>query len=440
VSDDDLRAAEREALEHPSGAALSRLAFELARASRPDDAFRAAVRATAHDPAAPARALFAPCWTEGRGGLLDHAVTWPGLTRLGRVRVLEGVPGGSLSSIVGTFVDLGRGLVAYTSGGEGLVVDVLGGRVLRRFERHQPFAAHDGDLVAMTTDHDGKLVIERLDWSSGASRAAIPLGFRVAKHTYLADHRFIVQQLDHEDSPRARGEPERGVVHTFDLRTGERIARFELPPLHLSDLDRAGDSILVLDGDSPSGEPIVCRAFDLHGRELWSMQDAVPEGFVDGRVLYSPLDDAEDFEPAVTGSPPPLVPTRGAVYSLGVDVVATTDGEETEILDRRTLERLWGVRHDQRRYSVVAQAVLTRDTLLRVESDGMGESGDELVSFDARSGAERSRVPLGTLPPNAAAVDDRSRRSCALVAGRAVVGTTRGVEAPLIVVEDVDVA
>src|SRR5262249_34098739 len=131
--DESIRALERAAREGGGAADWTALAAALAREGRASDAYSAAVRATALDPASPARGFLTASWIKDRLELgiahYTETVPWTGLRELAKPRVLQA---GALSEsgFPAGVRDLGGGVVAFPEEGQKLTaVDLVTGEV-----------------------------------------------------------------------------------------------------------------------------------------------------------------------------------------------------------------------------------------------------------------------------------------------------------------------
>jgi hypothetical protein len=339
VSDDDLRPCEREAAEHPGAPAFTKLAFALARAGRENDALRAAFRALSADASSAARELLLPGWPWGRprGPRASwRAVSWPGLRSLRGSRPMVGVPGGDISRIW----DLGHCIVSYIVGDDLLLgVDVFEERVLWRRDDVERIGVLDRGLLVRSAAPDGTTLLEVLDPALGEARGPrIETGIH-ARSCRLLDEKRVVLTEELEGTTRERNLV---ALSTFDLDTGERTSRCELPPLRIVfETFRVGGGVVF--GALADADERGLRGFGLDGREVCRLPVETDIYEIDGCILYydaagcvlldpqtkerrvARADSFAGYEPGPLTTDSTLLYGNGSFYAF----------------DRRTLECRW---------------------------------------------------------------------------------------------------
>ena len=421
MSDDALRAREREAVEHPGVSAETRLAFEHARAGRENEAFRAALRALALDPSSGARELIRPTWPLRCGRDWYRAVPWPGLRTLREPRPLRDVPG---SHMLSSIHDLGRGVIAYSAERSLVAVNVFEERVVWRRDGLNRLGLRDGRLVAIVDDQDGSLSIETLDMATGETRARIAPGIPGCPDLLLLDeHRLVVlETLEETHSDRAES---RYVVAlaTFDLDSGERLGRCEIPPLSTPpDLNPVGDAVVFVMLADPS-DFAGMRGFDLAGHEVIRLPGRDVVGAFGTSAMFLDSDYRLAILDLLTGEQRSTSGTVHAYEPVGCVTparIALFGQGGLGFFDRRTLECLWRDERGRGECHVAA----TGNAVLSVS----GAGGAELAvrSLDPETGRELASVPLNPVFPV----------RMALVAGRVLLGTVPPGTLPLQVVEE----
>jgi hypothetical protein len=233
---------------------------------------------------------------------------------------------------------------------------------------------------------------------------------------------------------------------TFDLRSGSILARFETEQQALrGSCLVAGDRIIV--SGCSRGEGVGCTAFDIDGREIWTVNELPFEGVVDNQLLCA--GDEPNESRRIVDVRTGMVRTQervfanGSLVCLAHDVFITSHQCSLSGFDRQTLEQLWDGCNGEyssaptpfRRHVSAHAVVATRDSVVLVDSLSEGHFG--LASIEPRTGDELSRLSLREHYQGREG-GDRGNLVGALIAGHLVVGTTRTVEAPLLVIESAD--
>lgn len=458
MADDELRACEREVEARPSAASWARLGQALARAGRPDDAYRAAVRACALDPSSDARGLLRPTWPLPG---MRNAVPWPGLRRLCSPRRLDAVPGGPIGQ--GKLHDLGAGRIAYSLGGAEssiVCVDLLAGRITWR--------SAPGLIVGLVDD---RLLVAR-DLQLRAS-SVTTTWLQAATGEELGPARSFAAMVEGDDLLlldattlavlELAGDPlelgtRRYAVSTFDLASGARLARWEVPATERPELEALGETLVVIDAEhreidaaqlvGPGRAPLIdnrhrLRAFDRLGRERWRFEgpgapcgrigDELAVATEGNRLLLVDASGGRRWFPAASARALTSVGRR-TIVSSGHGVVPL------QAIDRGTLTPVRGWRRDPAydyprggsRVFSEEVIVATRDAVLALEwsreeaPPGLAFADGNVVALDLDTGLELARVSLPEVS---------ERVVPALVAGRLVLAH-QVAGPPLIVVEE----